>query len=152
LFITISSNAQDFRKVNWGATKSTVKKSETAKLAVDNADGLVYETALFNLDCLLRYEFVDGILCRAAYMTKSNTSEASFAYVLSKMEEKYGKAQIGKTNPGELKKYFWNNAKTGIELTYVFYESNGKGGYFIQIWYTSEKYRNKLINKSQSDY
>ena len=60
--------SQDFRKANWGMTKSEVKATEALKVVEEDSEYILYETTLAHNDVYVIYVFTNGKLTRSKYV------------------------------------------------------------------------------------
>jgi hypothetical protein len=89
----------DFRKTNWGCTKSQVKSTESLETFLDKDEILGYSTSVANLECTLGFYFKNNSLYKGAYIFSeehSNKNDYLMDYFSLKqlLKEKYGEPQI----------------------------------------------------------
>ncbi|TYB31291.1 MAG: hypothetical protein FXF47_04990 [Candidatus Mcinerneyibacterium aminivorans] len=93
--VGLSAEDYDFRNVNWGMSKTEVKRREDAKLFQDKSTSLAYKTQLKNHDALLVYNFWNNKLAGSAYsiidnyLNKNNYIE-DYKELKRLLEKKYG--------------------------------------------------------------
>jgi len=85
----------EFRKTNWGASKSKVKASEKFKLQQEETNALFYEGHVASLPVLLAYVFVNDKLVRAKYIftqehSNKNSHIIDFDSIKDELSKKYG--------------------------------------------------------------
>lgn len=94
------SNSQeyDFRKVNWGASKEEVRKSETAKFSFEEGNDLIYKSHIAEMEVMIIYYFESNKLNRAIVAIlekygKSDTYLTKFNSLKAMLTKKYGYAK-----------------------------------------------------------
>lgn len=88
-------NAADFRNVNFGASRATVKKAEVAKIEEENNTELVFKTTIASQPTFVRYYFSADKLIRAEYNFLKQYRESekyveAYDSLQSQLEQKYG--------------------------------------------------------------
>lgn len=170
-FCWLSVYAQDanFRNQEWGVNKSDVKSAETAKLVLDDARLLKYQTTLAGYNTTVSYMFsIDNQLMNGRYTLKNPITSpkgyfSEFTFFENLLSEKYGDKEKTlvkvKNNPpakeenyllylkaGELtKETLWSTPDTDITLTLSTFD-NVVG---IQILYSSKKFNGLNKQKKQ---
>ena len=99
ILITISVQATDFRKTNWGDSMETVKASETFKYSESDANTSLYSGTLAGLDVYAMYAFRNNKLYSAAYIiTQEHSNPIEFVNDFTRLEamlvKKYGEPSM----------------------------------------------------------
>jgi hypothetical protein len=89
--------SSDFRRVNWGSSKATVKQNETAKLLPEEETKniLIYSTNIASMETYLSYFFLKDSLVKAKYLlneqhSNKNNHISDFKTLKSNLTSKYG--------------------------------------------------------------
>ena len=95
----------DFRKTNWGMSKSQIKATETEKIVRDD-NILGYQAKVAGLEALIAYIFVNDKLVRAKYIfvekhSNKNDYLTDYTAIQKILGKKYGEAVDDKT--------YWKN-------------------------------------------
>jgi hypothetical protein len=101
------SEGSSFRRVNWGATRAEVQKSEGRSPDAEGVDALAYEVTIGELTATALYIFVADTLVRAKYLiTQQHSNDIHYLRDFATLEElltvKYGQ-------PTEKNEYWTND-------------------------------------------
>jgi hypothetical protein len=93
--VTIDASNEGFRRIPWGASRTTISERETLDLVQRIPDGLMYHTPIAGLSCNVVYILVDDQLVRAKYMLdqeyeNQNNYLAATDKLKASLETKYG--------------------------------------------------------------
>lgn len=103
---TPKAHSVAYRSSAWGASVDEVKKSESAKLVLEEADFLAYQTSVANSEALALFTFVNGRLVSGRYsFQEPHANNQAYLHDFWKLkrllEEKYGPSKVSDT--------FWVN-------------------------------------------
>lgn len=98
------SDEYDFRKTNWGMSKTQVGEVETATVWESGGktySGIYYDTSVSGFDCGIRYSYVGEKLVRARYnfsydATKEEVCIESYKELKGSLTRKYGEPIVDK--------------------------------------------------------
>jgi len=114
--------AQDFRDTNWGMSEKEVLSSEHFAPTKITSQEILYNESIFDMDCILFYEFYDSSLARAGYIFSEDYNNIKL-YIgrFDKLKEvlisKYGKPTNEFKRSNSYNRFInWENEKTKIEL------------------------------------
>ena len=101
-----NSSSFKFRKIEWGASKNTVKSIEKSKLIFDEKDKLIYEDYVLTFETWIFYSFVNDKLVQGNYIFRNRHSNqtdfiADYKNTKEKLIKKYGQ-------PSE-DEFFWKD-------------------------------------------
>jgi len=99
--VSVSAQADEFRKSNWGDSLSQVKQAEKASLVKEEDNGLMYKAAVANLDAVIFYGFLDGKLVSGGYQfievhSNKNAYIDDFEKLKGLLTKKYGQPSLDK--------------------------------------------------------
>jgi len=102
-----ATNSNTFRDTYWGMSKSQVRAVEKSELVKEDEDLLAYKGDIAELNCLILYIFVDGLLVRGKYLiieehSNKNDCISDYENLKTLLQDKYGKPSKDAT--------YWKNA------------------------------------------
>jgi len=122
----------DFRKVNWGMSKSEVKQVETSELVQEETNSLAYRTDLAGFNALAGYIFAGDKLTRGKYvLLEDHSNKNDFISDYKKLKElltkKYGNPDKDETIwKNDLYKDDYEDWGTAISIGHLIYYSTWK--------------------------
>lgn len=153
----IPNVVHDFRKTNWGMTKTEVKNIENDKVFLEEGNLLSYKGKVNDLNCLIIYIFAENSLVRARYVfndnhTNDNDYIGDYNSLKSVLKQKYGapvdSQQNWKNDLYKDRMLDWGMAIKVGHLSY-FSKWNTKSTY-IQLYLGGDNYKTSLIIEYKS--
>ena len=155
--IIFGQTETDFRKVNWGMSKSEVKQAETSELSQEETNSLAYRTELEGFDAFVGYIFAGDKLTRGKYVlledhSNKNDYISDYKKLKGLLTKKYGDPEKDETIwKNDLYQDDYEDWGTAISIGHLIYYSTWKTERTeVTLYLSGENYSISTIIEYQS--